>query len=918
MKLKSLLKAASAETLQAIGEFWGFGAPAADSSAHSERRQHSADYLYPRLQTAQYFRSAFDRLKPREKDLVYFLALNGGELGCNEVIERCFANSATEFEAGVQQLTRKGFVFLEDHRSDIGENLVGLPDCHIEFLQLPPHWKGCLGNLLSKLPIQQLTEIAQSLPGKKTHPKKPHLVYWIRSQLLDPKLLKEFVESLPEAERHLFSIIVKKKGFCLYRDLLDATESRRYDHQKAEQLNSLLASRGLVFVIAEGQNKYTDLLMIPRDIYYIVSNGFVPDRRSLHDLDVLSTSAEGFVPSLISNNSNTLLRDLVIFASHVNAQSIKRLTSGAINRNDLRKILAFLSANKPLKYAIFLASFMIDRKLLIEVGDLWKVSENFADWLENPRQCYRDIYEWWLSETGWNEELAEGSPRYSVHPTPTPAHVVELRKLVLQSVATIPREKWALFPAFTKSILPQIETAVAGRMPARGAGQTPPHPLKSTLAAIVAEPLLWLGLVSIGAPRDSRNGHAGRPRPPHPAAAQAGTAGADGKRDEGFAFQRTPLGEAVLLGTYLETAKLPEDQTQLPDGVCGYDCHEFIVQPNLEVIAPPDLALARLYFLSQFCVVRNMDVVTTLEITRDSLRGAMDGGLGSGEILGFLQEACRVELPATVRHLIDECSNKHGEACLGLAGGYIRAEEPMVIETIRSNAKLAPFIKDTVSENVLLLAPNADLTKLAREIRQLSLMPRIESELVHATTDERFHLTLTSEELCDLLAAINLVCVFEKELNADISSGKAEALAQKLKPEIGNLQAISRFATATIKSFEKRLRAALTKITDDIAEKYKNQVSRLVSKNMSGRALSKYNFRGQNPAVERDDIMQLLTFAREYELEAEILYIRQNDQEVRLLVTPKSFEGERLYAYCLQTDTDSMYSLQRILRARLP
>jgi hypothetical protein len=57
--------------------------------------------------------------------------------------------------------------------------------------------------------------------------------------------------------------------------------SKKVDHSRAEVLNGLLYGSGLAFVASEGHNKHMNLAAIPRDIYWMVSNGFRADSRSM-------------------------------------------------------------------------------------------------------------------------------------------------------------------------------------------------------------------------------------------------------------------------------------------------------------------------------------------------------------------------------------------------------------------------------------------------------------------------------------------------------------------------------------------------------------------------------------------------------------------------------------------------------------
>lgn len=908
MKLQSVLQQASDARLCSIADFWGL-------NPGDARAEHAAlvDFLYPRLQTAQYFRATFDKLSQEEKDLLWFVALHGGTLSRAELADRCCGSSVELCATLVAGLEQKGFLFALTASNAHNQAVTSLPESYLRFFELPPHWKGFLGWLLLNMQEKELTDLARPLGCgvRGVPPDKVDLLrYRVRRALLDPVKLKAYIDSLSQTEQDMLSQVLKQKGSCLYRELLDSTGQKRFDHERAEQLNNLINTRALLFPLIEGDNKYNDLLVVPRDLYYIISNGWQSDTRRLSELDTVAGASAESHPSVILDNRYALLRDLAIFGSFLNTNPVKRLAEGGVNRNDLKRILPLFRTKNPSRYVLFLAEFLISRKLVIDVAGIWRTSEAFRGWLENSRKCYWDIYNWWITEGEWSE----APPDIKGEPVAAPARseLIALRKIALQGTAGLPEGKWINFSGYCEAIMPQLTSSFPQQGSKRSA-RNPHHPFVTILRNIVAESLSWLGLVTLGLPpgtalEDSSTGDnfttKGKRRKVEPPS------------DE-FAFQPTRLGSALLRRNFIPPDSSDEDTLQPDDDAPDFHSQEFLIQPNLEIIAPPDLALDRLFFLTQFCTITKIDVMTILEITKESLRTALDSGLRGGDILDFLTNSSSVQVPETVRHLIDDCSSRHGEARIGAAGGYIIAENPLVIQEIRSNPKLASVVKDVFGEQLVLLYPDTDIARLARELRSAGLMPQIEPEAVHASTDDKFHLTLTAEELCDVVASLRLVAHVEEQLHSEISRGNAAALGQKLRTEATTITSIARHTESTARAYEKRFDAAYDKTVDAVAEKYKTQVSRLVTRSMSSRGPTKYHFRGPNPAVERKDILSLLSFATDYELEAEILYVRQNDQESRVMIQPRSFEGERLYAHCVQSDSDTIYSVDRILRAKL-
>ena len=916
MKLKTILRNMPLEHLEAVVQYWQIHLPHFDPDCtEQERRDRLAEHLYPRLQMAQYFMPAFEKLANEEKDLVYFLAIHGGDLPHGEVLERVFQNDEARMTAMVQRLSRIGFVFFDDLTEEgLAETLVGLPEPYHRYIPLPAHWRGYLGYFLQGLPAPQLKQMAHDGLGLKTDSgRKNYLIYRIRSELLNPIKLRRHVSQLSAPEREIFRSLLERRGVCVYRDLLDTGFQKRYDHGKAEFVNSLLSTSGLLFTAALGDNKYNNLLMVPRDVFAIVDGGYQPDRRSLRELDTITYIKHSQQPTHIQDNSNNLLRDLVIFAAYINRNSVRKLSSGGIGKNDLKKIVPLLSSHKTPKYAAFLGLFLIDRKYLVGVGKTWRVNQTFLRWLQDARQCYQDLFQFWLETNLWNEEHVDGDTK---HTDASPAGLLnapELRKLVLENIAGIPTPGWIQFNAFAENISPQVEMSIPRR---EGGGSRDKwnRPNRAILESVVGESLYWLGLVSLGLYHLKDVSVIGQ-TPPYGADTQKRRGRRVGRSGREFLFQLTPLGRFVLDGNYTEPAKLFQgrDDTMLPL-LC--EAKHFIVQPNLELITPPDLDLQLFYRLNEFCEVKAVDVMSTLVLTRDSLREGMDKGLRGEDIMQFLAEHSHQDMPETVRHLVQECSDKHGELDMGTVSGYIRVSDRILLEELRSNRRIEPSIKEAVGDNVLLLRESVDVRKLARELQRMGYMPRLDSVSGRADPKEAsYQFVLSQEDLYTLLAMLNYCLSVEEELGVSLTGDKIPALLERLRPEGRGAFNVTQFADSIGRELTKKFQNALRKKLDEIQSKYKRQVSRLVSSLPA--EPSRTTFQGPNPATERDDMLDMVDFATRRELPVEIVYNRPKNEPLVEKVLPKKIMGDRIYAFSERRKRFRAYHLERIEQIRL-
>ncbi|MBN1902470.1 helicase-associated domain-containing protein [Candidatus Sumerlaeota bacterium] len=921
MKLLSILKQLDLGTLESVREYWEIQSPPIPEKGINDKVRHKKlmEYLYPRLQIEQYFHQAFNKLDKDEKNLIYFLTIHGGDLEESEVSERCFKGNAEELKNLVAILSKKGFVFYDNLSEDnVNIIMVGIPEPYLRFIDLPTYWEGYLGYFLKDRSTQQLKSmVTDGLKLKPISSRKNYLLLFIRDFLLNPEKLNRYIHTLPQMERSIFENLLSKKGVCVYRDLLATGYQKRYDHSKADYVNNLLSTSGLVFTAVPDSNKYNNLLMIPRDIYQIITHDFKPDNRTLNDLDTVSLVGEDAAPNIILDNSNMLMRDLVIFASYINRNIVKTLSNGGIGKNDLKKILPFLSANKNMKYISFLALFCIVKKFILGVSGVWKVTNNFVKWLSDSQQAYRDLYQFWLETNEWNEEYVEGD---TIHAEMFPTNLInisELRKLVIRNLASIPYRRWIRFSAFMEGVLPQIEINI----PNRGSQLVMEKYNRSNyliVESIIAETMYWMGLVALGLQSQKDKERLGSriidiPQFHHKKLKR--------KRQKGleieFYCKPTELGRHILEN---ENPFEPQNffQKKQKDIIqpLNYEVQHFIVQPNLDVITPPDLNLQTFYHLNEFANIKNIDVMSTLTITRDSLREGMDKGLRGEDVLAFLNEACRPGLPETVKHLITECSEKHGEVYMGFAGGYIRVDDPILLEDLRSHKKIQVSIKDIIDKKVILLNPNVDVKKLAKDLQRLGFMPQLDSERVHITSDQKYHLTLSREDLFYLIASLRFLLFIEESLEANLTEDKVAPLLEHLKPDPATFYQINFYAEALFKSFSKHFQNALKKKINLSTSKYKKQVSSLIATSVP-RMPTKYSFTGPNPATNISDIKDMIDFAIDHDFQMQIEYVTMSKKTISEDISPESLDQDKIYAYCDKKDIYKIFSVKRIQKATL-
>jgi hypothetical protein len=919
MKLKTHLRETPLERLQAIARFWdllpGDEATAGDASA-------LAEHLYPRMQTAGNFRAAFEKLDNPSRQQIYLLALHGGELPAEEFRKRMRIDSAEALDRMCEDLGAKGFLFREKIRDRLANlDLVGVAEPFVRLIDLPPYWQGFLGYYLQTLGTDELRALVRgALDVRANTRRKQVLAHFLRRKLLDPKSLKACLARRDPMQLEMFQQILQRNGICAWKDLLDAGVHKKFDHARAERLRDLVENSSMVFVFKTAPNKYNNLLMVPRDIAWIIQSSYKRDERTLPELSHSGENgASGEIasrPGVILDNSNNVLRDLVTLCAHIQRNPVKMLNNGGLGRNDLKKVVPLLSMHKTLKYAGFLGLFAIANKLIIAVGDQWRVSGALPTWLARGQACFRDLYEFWLTTNDWNEEYIEGDVVHADHYPQNLISITELRKLVLRILEKLPHETWIDFETFAESLLPQVAIEIPGRFDLSVNDKFNRHPLL-IMEAIIAETLYWLGVVVLGVTDlevarrlGSRPNEAIAPYDPsHPLSARQ-------MGDEAFmfTFRLTDFGRQLISRPYLDADKL---FAKLPDATLPYAAQSdtITVQPNLEIVAPPDLALDRFFRLLLFSDIKKMDIMTTMTISPDSIRGGLDAGLKAGDMIALLEQCSRKELPETVRQMIGECESRHGEVDMGLAGGYLKVSDRMRLEELRANPKIAASVKDVYNDELILLNRSTDFKKIAKELQKLGFMPKVDSESLYETQDGLFQITLQAEELYDLMAIIRFAILIEEEAGQPLFEDRVRPLLQRLSVNAQERFNPKFYAESIARTFTANFGKHVKKQIDEATRKYRKQLNRLMSKGAkrapAGEAAP------QAAATEPVDISRLVKHAIEQESEIKIRYQRSTGEVVTQTIEPEALQGKKVYAFCPDDDEHHVYALDRIQQASL-
>ncbi|MGH7897593.1 MAG: helicase-associated domain-containing protein [Candidatus Binatia bacterium] len=449
----------------------------------------------------------------------------------------------------------------------------------------------------------------------------------------------------------------------------------------------------------------------------------------------------------------TLARDILTFAGHFERTSTKRVATGGIGKKTVQRIAPQLRRNDE-ECASFIGMFLIDRRVLFEGEDRWEISRPNLLRLWQPERLLRSLYHFWLRTALWNESLQDPDVLSLVrreYISQDPSLEARRRRLCEELLATPPGERVTL-PA----LLSRLDRSFQARGRSgddaglsRYGGRVSPA---AVLRRMLCGPLTWLGIVEPAARR-----------------------GATAAEEESFRitdFGRRVLGEdwpAIVsaLGTALSN---PESRVTL--------------QPNLEILVPPDVDPTAYLNLARLGDLRSVDIYSAFAVTWDSLMNALDRGFSAEHVLSFLESVSATGVPATVRQLIHDCEGRHGEVRLGIAGPYVEAREETLLGELEANPRFAQYIQRRIGDQLALLTSNVDLGQLGKELRKSGYSVSATGNDKLQMTARGAQLSLTRPELEELYAAVKAATKLAREVDPDFDLSALAALDETLALEL--------------------------------------------------------------------------------------------------------------------------------------
>lgn len=639
------------------------------------------DTLCRHLSNPSVVRKHLDVLEPQHRDYVVDLAAEGGELLKEDAIDELGAGFTHRFQTMQDTVSEAGLVFEDAETLGSGVTLVGVPEPILKAIPLPARDQGRLRRLMQSRSIGLLRAFANELDCPVEDSRRALLVRAIRNSLLDPEHLKAYISSLPETKRSILDLAMDGNAVT-QGEVLSALGE---DGLRA--LDEMVWKTPLFF-------HSTDRLLADTPMH--LATDLKPAIQALGDRidqafenNVVNSGPD---PSLTREQTSLLVPNLCTLLGFVEQRRPRILKQGGVSRARLRDVSKYYRGDIDPGYSEFLLLFAETAGFIRRDAGTWRLAGDVADRLSSVFDVRNAVFTLWRETDRWNEWTAERSGTRVRNRTDT---LRALRRDLLDCLASCPEDSWISYPRFYTLLTRRSDSFAhldghppAARDPVGGGGD-------ELLRRILVSALTWMGIVSLGNP-DAFS------EPLQP--------------DHRGVFKLTGPGAALIHGR--EPVSSNGEASSRGNG-------RFILQPNLEILSPPDLSFALYMRLFSIAELKEVDVLSRFRVSPQTVHQAMSRGWDGASLRTFFLTHSATGLPEMVDALIQECERKHGEIEIAPASGYLVSERPELLDELLVQKKVASLLGVRLSPTSAALDPSTRIDELVDALNRRGYMPNV-------------------------------------------------------------------------------------------------------------------------------------------------------------------------------------------------
>ncbi len=826
-----------------------------DEDISGLNKQAVMDLLCTRFANPSVVEQCLKGLKKEGRRVINVIATEGGELPYSVALQVLGDGFKNRFDSLLETLSLSGLLFSDPGALTAEDPLVGIPETILKSI---PEVETAhrLRGIMATYALGQLRAFAGELGISPLPNHKPYLIEAIRDVLTDGDSLRDYIKSLPDDQRALLD-------YCLSNDgLTVGTIGEALTEAALRTLDDLVWKTPLFVRPQSGRLETDDAISLALDLQKSLGHMAKGQGGKLEGAPEQGLSDIVEIPNETTWPGESVPQDLTTLLGLIERKRPKTLKHGGMPKGELKEAGRFFKADADPGYPDFLMLFAENAGLVKNKSGRWTVNFRKVTLLQDRAKLTNSLLSFWKTTDRWNEWAADRTA--TVVKKTRSDEMLSLRKEVLEGLSKCPLDQWVAYPQFYKMLhrlsAPFRELAegpASGRALA-SRGTTADEILRRMLSSTLA----WIGLIEIGNPSEFN-------RPLHTVA--------------GACFRLTEVGAHII-----DPKNAPAPTFPIPFD----DNATFIIQPNLEILAPPELPAADYIRLCGLSDLESIDVVSHFKITKEAFLDAFNRSSSARIIRKFLEGRSSTGVPDMVKSLINECEDKHGEVKIKQASGYLEVAEPALLDELLVQKSFAVLIEQRLSDTSAVILATVKPDAVASTLSKLGYMPSLDTH-GEESDDGVIQLNYRASDLSRLVAFLE---------------ASAEFLGDYGDEENG--------PSTLVRQLKRSLRRSPSEPLEAAREKYAGAFDTAVKqiRESDGRAV-KNAFQGSSPALEEKEIRSLIDYAIENRMRVKLSYGDRNHQD--RIVEPTSEDEQMLYAYCRSRKGDRVFRVDRIIQAEL-
>jgi hypothetical protein len=577
----------------------------------------------------------------------------------------------------------------------------------------------------------------------RTRIRKAELVDLLADRLLQPRLLKRALRKMGDQAKEALHALLQQDGqvdassfahrfgpirsFSPWFTILQV-KPWLYPASPAEELFYL----GLIFkVMLTVDDLSTEFIIIPEDVLPLLPQ---PEQKALAQM--LEATAQP-----LHTHQDDLLHDAFAFLSFLNRQEARPIWGHWLTQNQMRQLdqrlavkIGTATPGRPPEAAdvprserratrLSFIHYLCHRAQLIALtGPFLKPTPLAYEWLEAPsRQKMAVFLKVWREESEANRQL------YGRHRLPgwRQEHPIALLNRLLNHLGQLRAGDWHPFAHFVGALeqvdsdlfrpTDDYQTLAALSSESRADFQAE---ITAWVEEIIAGPLHWLGVVSVG--------YDGEMYPVDPLSPTA--------------FALTMQGVDLLN----PSATPPAEPAPAP----------FTVHPDLRITVPSHPRLVHLLRLEEFATPADLsgsDFASTYQLTEESVLRSLEQETSVQAILTFLEEASGEALPLPVTEQLHQWAQERERVTIRQVT-LLQTKDLKLLEELASSRAIREHIMETLSPRTVTI-DGSQVKTLVRKLRRLGLHPKVEMPMGETQVDSSSQGDLDLAQIAYLLMA---------------------------------------------------------------------------------------------------------------------------------------------------------------------